>query len=495
MDQLISWFTSQGGAVDIEHFGLAEFPGQGWGAIALKDIPEGHVLFAIPRTLTLSTRSCALLDLFGNNSWTSFQLHEGWAGLILCMMWEESMVEKSKWFQYFASLPSHFDTPMFWNDEELAELRGTSVVGKIGRSEAENDYYNKVVPAVKSRPDLFFPEHLDRWYTLERYHIMGSRILSRSFQVEKWDPAANDEEDDGVLQPEMDVDGDDPTSAEPNEKDNDDVAEGHGGDSDDGDDGDDPGDVAMVPMADILNARFGCNNARLFHEQLELRMVTTESILAGNQIWNTYGELPNSELLRRYGHVDVFDLPGGGQGNPEDVVEVPANVFVSPIIDISPKGMSVETLQERIDWWLEESGDDTFVIEAQKGLEISPPLISFARLLLLSPKDWERAREKPKLPKPKLSEEDGPAVLDVISQGLQRMLDEFPSPIETDWELLSKPDLPLRKRNAIIVRAGEKRILLEVLNEVGQLQKSRTTESKKRKQPGQTGSRAKKSKR
>ena len=39
MDQLIKWFASQGGVVDAEHFGLAEFPGQGWGAIALKDIP------------------------------------------------------------------------------------------------------------------------------------------------------------------------------------------------------------------------------------------------------------------------------------------------------------------------------------------------------------------------------------------------------------------------------------------------------------------------
>jgi N-lysine methyltransferase SETD6 len=74
--------------------------------------------------------------------------------------------------------------------------------------------------------------------------------------------------------------------------------------------------------------------------------------------WNTYGELPNSELLRRYGHVDVFDLPGGGQGNPGDVVEVPANVFVSPALDVGPKGVSAETLRERIDLWLEESGDE-----------------------------------------------------------------------------------------------------------------------------------------
>lgn len=90
---------------------------------------------------------------------------------------------------------------------------------------------------------------------------MGSRILSRSFQVEKWDPSANDEEDDGAPQTGMDVDDDHTNPIEPDEGHNDDVEEEHGGDSDDGDDGDSD-DVAMVPMADMLNARFGCNNVR-----------------------------------------------------------------------------------------------------------------------------------------------------------------------------------------------------------------------------------------
>lgn len=401
------------------------------------------------------------------------------------MMWEESRVEQSKWFQYLVSLPSQFDTPMFWNGEELNELRGTSVVGKIGKSEAEKDYYDKIVPAVKSRLDLFLPEHLDRWYTLDRYHVMGSRILSRSFQVEPWDPP----EEDGAPA-EMDTDDDAQNLPEPAEGHRGEVGEERDGDSDDEGHGD-PDDVAMVPMADILNARYGCNNARLFHEQLELKMVTTKTIGAGDQIWNTYGELPNSELLRRYGHVDVFELPEGGQGNPGDVVEVPANVFVSPVLSVGPQGASAETLQERIDLWLEESGDDTFVIEAEDS-GIPSPLISFIRLLLLSQKDWEIAKEKQKLPKPKLNEEDGSIVLDVISQGLQQRLDEFPSPIEADWELLSKPDLPLRKRNATVVRAGEKRILLGVLKKVGELQKSPTSEPKKRKQSGQIESKTKK---
>lgn len=106
---------------------------------------------------------------------------------------------------------------------------------------------------------------------------MGSRILSRSFQVEKWDPPANDEGGNGAPQVEMDVDGDHTNSTEPDKEHSDGVEEERDGDSDDGDDegddDDDAGDVAMVPMADMLNARFGCNNvcdpvAQYFHAHL-----------------------------------------------------------------------------------------------------------------------------------------------------------------------------------------------------------------------------------
>jgi len=78
---------------------------------------------------------------------------------------------------------------------------------------------------------------------------------------------------------------------------------------------------------------------------------------------------------------------------------------------------------------LTELIDSTFVIEAED-LEVPSPLISFVRLLLLSPESWEKVKEKQKLPKPKLSEEDGITALAVINQGLQRRLVEFPSTIE-----------------------------------------------------------------
>ena len=67
--------------------------------------------------------------------------------------------------------------------------------------------------------------------------------------------------------------------------------------------------------------------------------------------WNTYQDLPNSELLRGFGHVDWVPLPGGGFGNPGDVAEVRADVLVKA-------GAAPPDVEKRIDWWLEEGGDE-----------------------------------------------------------------------------------------------------------------------------------------
>ena len=75
--------------------------------------------------------------------------------------------------------------------------------------------------------------------------------------------------------------------------------------------------------------------------------------------WNTYGDPPNSDLLRRYGHVDLVPLrpPLSGMGNPGDVVEVRADLVVS----IASKKVKYD-LQERVDWWLEEADDECVLL-------------------------------------------------------------------------------------------------------------------------------------
>lgn len=151
------------------------------------------------------------------------------------------------------------------------------------------------------------------------------------------------------------------------------------GDADESDDEDQEkvDDVAMVPMADILNARYGSENvspicmemkranawqAKLFYEKYVLRMMSTKDIARGGQIWNTYGDLPNAALLRRYGHVDILPSSSNGERtstafpyeNPADEVEIRADL----LLDICQKDVSEAEKRQKTDIWLSLGGEE-----------------------------------------------------------------------------------------------------------------------------------------
>lgn len=90
---------------------------------------------------------------------------------------------------------------------------------------------------------------------------MGSRILSRSFVVERW--AGDEDENEAAngaantsLTSAMDID----------EQNYGDTNGHHSDQEEDGDneDEEDSSDVAMVPMADMLNARYQTENVGVF---------------------------------------------------------------------------------------------------------------------------------------------------------------------------------------------------------------------------------------
>jgi SET domain-containing protein 6 len=156
----------------------------------------------------------------------------------------------------------------------------------------------------------------------------------------------------------------------------------------------------MVPMADMLNAAYERDNARLFgdddddagEEEGEVldklgegyTMISTKEIKEGEQIvrtcsypsvywssyqFNTYASPPNSELLRKYGHVDTYPLPEDvlallkedeiadyALGNPGDEVVLEMDHIVDAIHKVT--GKSETKLQERAEWWLEEGQDE-----------------------------------------------------------------------------------------------------------------------------------------
>lgn len=89
-------------------------------------------------------------------------------------------------------------------------------------------------------------------------------------------------------------------------------------------------------------------------------MVAIVDITAGDQIWNTYGELPNSNLLRRYGHVDEVLLPeleGISQfpyGNPADEIEILADIIVVSCMKYEDEAKR----SSRVEAWLGLEGEE-----------------------------------------------------------------------------------------------------------------------------------------
>lgn len=109
-------------------------------------------------------------------------------------------------------LPEWFDTPMFWNEEELKALKGTEVISRIGKQKSEDQYTQLLLPLITSNPNLFDPQKCD----LNAFHRMGSIVLAYSF-------GSSDSSDD----------------------------ESESGEA----------EIAMVPLADMLNANPQLNNA------------------------------------------------------------------------------------------------------------------------------------------------------------------------------------------------------------------------------------------
>lgn len=174
----------------------------------------------------------------------------------------------------------------------------------------------------------------------------------------------------------------------------------------------------MVPMADMLNAAHGRDNAHLSvdDDQQTYTMIATRPIAKGEQIYNTYSSPPNAELLRKYGHVDILplqthilheltkDVVGDWPfGNPEDEAMIEGSLIMA----MAQERCKVK-LDERVDWWLEEGGEEcvyivsladrynsTFAIGLSTGIE--PDMISFARVLTCD-QDWSKARKRGRIP-------------------------------------------------------------------------------------------------
>ncbi|KPI37297.1 Ribosomal lysine N-methyltransferase 4 [Cyphellophora attinorum] len=294
--RFVEWFKSIEGTSLSDKISLVDLrsEGAGRGVIAREDIPVNEVLFRVPRSMVLEApdivvhptgeKRCQVLTIsahrnHGNDAGLTSVLiclegQGSWLPLIVTIIHEYLKGEESYWYPYFQVLPTTFNTLMFWNEHEVAELQASAVVKKIGKSEVEKEWKQKIIMPMLAQPLAFPLEEVEEEAKIARLtelaHMAASLISAYSFDLDR-------DEDDGNKD-----DGDE-----------DDLRE---------DDEVDPL-KGMVPFADMLNADADLNNARLSQEDDNLVMYTIRPVKAGEQLYNDYGELPRSELLRCYGYI------------------------------------------------------------------------------------------------------------------------------------------------------------------------------------------------
>jgi SET domain-containing protein 6 len=211
----------------------------------------------------------------------------------------------------------------------------------------------------------------------------------------------------------------------------------------------------MVPLADMLNADADRCNARLFYEKDCLEMKALSPITAGDEIFNDYGSLPRSDLLRRYGYVtDNYAK--------YDVVEIPAEL----VTDILTKEGTwhadrLEYLdeQEVVDTGYDIAASTPFTLQES----LSPELVVLVESMLLPAEEFERLASKGRLPKPEKITSQG---AELLLQIIQARIAQYATTLEQDLQTFGEvppagTTSPKQRRFAMAkaVRIGEKQLL------------------------------------
>ncbi|GAB6030185.1 N-lysine methyltransferase setd6 [Chamberlinius hualienensis] len=255
----------------------------GYGMIASEDIEAGHCLFEIPRDVLLWENNSSIKDSLnsaikeisnGNNE-------IGWVPLLITLMWEYLQSE-SRWKPYLDimfNLQSERDLPMFWKSDLFSEVEGTELKASVESdlNKMKEDFEKHVLPYFRAHQ----PSTKMTSVSFDLYKKLTAFVMSCSFTEPKLEEDSDDDDDDdGASNPPM-----------------------------------------MVPLADILNHK-AKHNAELKFGDESLKMFAIHEISKGEEVFNTYGELANEDLLHMYGFTELYPA------NHHDSVEIPISILL-----------------------------------------------------------------------------------------------------------------------------------------------------------------------
>jgi N-lysine methyltransferase SETD6 len=353
------------------------------GITAARDITEGdEICPVLPKSACICPLTCSIADILERED-----LNSG-LGLVIAVMHEASLGADSKWAGYFASMPQREYLPVFWTKEELKALQGTELENSIPEDleNVEDDYNTHVVPLLSTYSGRFI---LDKC-TLQHFHYAASLVASRMFGIDDVHGAGmvpladvfNHKASVVDLAPEYAVHGEDSYSNDDEERQNESGEEERGEDEEESFDDDASGSGsseeeeeeekeeehdhhhgntnAALPTvmrkentnsatngitADgvhtttpAVHALHGISKVNGLHLALEiaiidggdhLQIVAASDIPAGNEIHNTYGELSNCDLVKKYGFALRYNPFNAVQLKKDDVIDACRELYLS----------------------------------------------------------------------------------------------------------------------------------------------------------------------
>ena len=154
-----SWFLSNGGYIDPD-VELRSDPESGWSLFVKSDrvVSPDSTIISCPHKLALSWHSAHVLH-FQKLQRPPFSQH---VASRFFLMKQRLLGEKSSWAPYIAALPLSFNTPLYYDDEDMAWIRGTNLGrAKEVREDAWRSEYDEAISMLFA-PDTDI-EHKDVW--------------------------------------------------------------------------------------------------------------------------------------------------------------------------------------------------------------------------------------------------------------------------------------------------------------------------------------------
>ncbi|XP_039989014.1 N-lysine methyltransferase setd6 [Xiphias gladius] len=315
-----------------------------YGMLAKDNIEEGEVLFTIPRSALLhqgTTKVSALLE----KEKSSLESSSGWVPLLLALLYEYTF-SQSHWKPYLCLWTDFktLDHPMFWSKEERGRLlRGTGIPEAVDTdlTNIRREYTDVILPFITQHPDIWNPNT----HTLELYTQLVAFVMAYSFQEPQEEEDDEDEDEEEEKAPNLPM---------------------------------------MVPMADMLN-HVSDHNANLEFTLDSLKMVCVRPIRKGEEVFNTYGQMANWQLLHMYGFTEPYP------SNSNDTADIPiTNLYKVATQESDLDRQLVEEQWQMLRQMMQEKGAFVF---GKQGCLTDTELHTALKVLCMSKEEFSEFKE------------------------------------------------------------------------------------------------------